>query len=347
MKPEDFTIGWISALPLELAAARGMLDTEHTDLHYNEGSNQYILGRIGHHNVVLTCLPMGRYGTIAAAVVAKEMQHTFPSVKIGLMVGIGGGVPKLPENDIRLGDVVVGRPTDTHGGVIQHDLGKATRDGGFRRVGALNGASTFLLNALAGLEAKHIQKGQKGHELLKHVSEMIEKNPTMRDQYEYQGTQDDRLFKASYPHGVGSTCAECDTSQLVHRGPARKIPEIHFGLIASGNQVIKDAETRDRLRGRVSDDGDGEILCFEMEAAGLLNDFPCLVIRGICDYADSHKNKEWQHRAAATAAAYAKELICFMACGQAVNSRTTQEMSPPKGKLSSLLLILSAQVAVL
>src|ERR1700709_746877 len=51
------------------------------------------------------------------------------------------------------------------------------------------------------------------------------------------------------------------------------------------------------------------ILCFEMEAAGLMDHFPCLVVRGICDYADSHKNKQWQEYAAATAAAYAKEIL--------------------------------------
>ncbi|KAJ5021737.1 hypothetical protein J3E73DRAFT_434813 [Bipolaris maydis] len=47
----------------------------------------------------------------------------------------------------------------------------------------------------------------------------------------------------------------------------------------------------------------GGVLCFEMEAAGLMNSFPCLVIRGICDYADSHKNKKWQPYAAGIAAA--------------------------------------------
>jgi nucleoside phosphorylase len=49
-----------------------------------------------------------------------------------------------------------------------------------------------------------------------------------------------------------------------------------------------------------------------MEAAGLMDNFPCLVIRGICDYADSHKNKQWQGYAAATAAAYAKELLSMI-----------------------------------
>lgn len=46
-----------------------------------------------------------------------------------------------------------------------------------------------------------------------------------------------------------------------------------------------------------------------MEAAGLMNRFPCLVIRGICDYSDSHKNKNRQGWAAMTAAAYTKDLL--------------------------------------
>jgi nucleoside phosphorylase len=62
---------------------------------------------------------------------------------------------------------------------------------------------------------------------------------------------------------------------------------IHYGTIASGNQVMKDGLERDRLSSEL-----GGVLCFEMEAAGLMNNLPSLVIRGICDYADSHKNKK-------------------------------------------------------
>lgn len=80
-------------------------------------------------------------------------------------------------------------------------------------------------------------------------------------------------------------------------------PAIHYGLIASANTLMKDAEIRD-----VFTEHHG-VLCFEMEAAGLMNHFPCLVIRGICDYSDTHKNKHWQGYAAMTAAAYAKDLL--------------------------------------
>ena len=104
------------------------------------------------------------------------------------------------------------------------------------------------------------------------------------------------------------------------------IPEIHYGTIASGNQVMRHGKTRERLR-RESD-----ILCFEMEAAGLMNNFPCLVIRGICDYADSHKNKRWQEYAALTAAAYAKELLYVMPDDQVTRIQTVAEATSVMGE---------------
>lgn len=82
-------------------------------------------------------------------------------------------------------------------------------------------------------------------------------------------------------------------------------PIIHYGLIASGNQVIKDSSARDEINRSLG----GQILCLEMEAAGVMNNFPCLVIRGICDYADSKKNDHWQEYAAGIAAAFTKEFL--------------------------------------
>ena len=327
MKHHDYTIGWICALPTEAAAAEGMLDEQHPNLpRSRHDMNQYILGKIGGHNVVIVCLPSGIYGTTSAAVVARDMQSSFPSIRLGLVVGIGGGVPKLPENDIRLGDVVVGQPTSTNGGVIQYDLGKTAQDGQFTRTGSLNSPPKILLTAVSRLRTKHLKKD---HELLKHVSQMVETYRTMEATYAYRDTEHDQLFEASYDHYPGSaTCTQCDNSRLVHREiGARNTPLIHYGLIASGNQVIKDARTRDSLREKLSKEGGGEILCFEMEAAGLMNDFPCLVIRGICDYADTHKNKDWQHRAAATAAAYAKELLHVIPSEQVADTRKVAEVT--------------------
>jgi len=97
-----------------------------------------------------------------------------------------------------------------------------------------------------------------------------------------------------------------DVEVLVHqrkRGKDDDDPHIHYGLIASANQLMMDATMRDKLA------LERNVLCFEMEAAGLMNHFPCLVIRGMSDYCDTHKNDTWQGYAAMTAAAYARELL--------------------------------------
>jgi len=79
----------------------------------------------------------------------------------------------------------------------------------------------------------------------------------------------------------------------------RTDPEIHYGTIVSGNTLIKDAAARDRISAGISED----YICFEIEAASLMNRFPRLMIRRICDYADSHKNDRWKRYASRTAAA--------------------------------------------
>lgn len=98
--------------------------------------------------------------------------------------------------------------------------------------------------------------------------------------------------------------SEHDTLDRINRDDDD--PIIHYGIIASGNRVIKSEQERDRLR------DDLGAICIEMEAAGLMDSFPCLIIRGICDYADFRKTKQWQPYAAMTAAACAKELLGFV-----------------------------------
>src|SRR6266516_7806846 len=128
---QDYSVGWICALPTEMAAAQAMLDEQHNPLQQDSHDhNTYTLGRIRAHNVTLACLLAGVTGTVSAARMATQMVSTFKSLRFGLMVGIGGGVPSQ-DNDIRLGDVVVSKPTETFGGVIQYDFGKTVQDGNF------------------------------------------------------------------------------------------------------------------------------------------------------------------------------------------------------------------------
>ncbi|CAI7574133.1 unnamed protein product [Penicillium manginii] len=294
---DDYTVAWICALPIEMAAAKAMLEEVHPDLPVHPSdTNQYILGQIGPHKIVLACLPHNVYGTTSAAVVATHILYAFRRIRIGLMVGIGGGVPS-EKNDIRLGDVVVSSPTGHFGGVIQHDLG------------SLNKPPPALLAAIARLRTDHLITDNK---ITQHIDKMLEKNPSMRSAYACLDPGQDQLFEAEYDHfGSAATCGPCDPSRRIERNPRLTgCPKIHYGLIASGNQVVRHGMTRDRLAEEFG------VLCFEMEAAGLMDNFPCLVIRGICDYADSHKNKDWQGYAAATATGYAKDLLSVVSVAQ-------------------------------
>jgi nucleoside phosphorylase len=313
LRIQDYTVGWVCALPIELAAGTEMLDEEHQDLpHDSSDSNIYTLGRIGEHNVILARPPAGRIGTNSAATVATQMRSKFPSLRFGLMVGIGGGVPSA-ESDVRLGDVVISQPSMEHGGVVQHDFGM-TGPRGFTRTGSLNAPPHVLLSALAKLRANHLRRKSNPSKYLSAISHI--------PYFAHSNAGPDILFEPTYNHIEGPTCDQCSKDRLVERTPrGNQEIVVYYGTIASGNQVMKDGVTRDRLSAEL-----GGILCFEMEAAGLMNNFPCLVIRGICDYADSHKNKRWQPYAAATAAACAKELLSIVPTAEVTKTRTIGEV---------------------
>jgi nucleoside phosphorylase len=284
----DYTVGWICAIGIELRKSQKMFDEIYKE-GYGHGAdnNLYTLGRIGHYNVVMCCLPKGQYGTCSATKIATRMMNKFPKIKIGLLVGIAGGLPN-ENDDIRLGDVIVSTPNKQHGGVVQYDMGKVTIDG-FQRTGYLNAPPEKLLAALNKMPSH---------------GTTIENRPSVS----YPGESLDRLYKPTYAHVAGNkTCKDCDEQQLLERDPGNRGsgPHVFYGTIASGDSVIKDAATRDMLVQR------HQVLCFEMEAAGLMcTNFPCLVVRGISDYADSHKNDEWASYAAAAAATYAKDFLC-------------------------------------
>lgn len=306
---DEYTVGWVCALTDELTAAQEMLDEEHQDPVQNgNDSNIYTLGCIGGHNIVLACLPAGQMGTNSAAAVAMQMKNTFPAIRFGLMVGIGGGVPSN-DTDVRLGDVVVSQPEKGHGGVVQYDFGKSTPSG-FKRTGFLNTPPLFLLSAVTKLRSN---LDRRRVSLTPHLLKLSNLPKFSRDQ-----AGSDVLFEPEYAHAGGGSCVTCPAARMIEREErASSTPVIHYGTIASGNQVMRDGMERDK----VSAEFEG-VLCFEMEAAGLMNNFPCLVIRGICDYSDSHKNKTWQPYAAGTAAAYAKELLLVIPAADVANTQT-------------------------
>ncbi|KAF2220206.1 hypothetical protein BDZ85DRAFT_33069 [Elsinoe ampelina] len=307
LRPEDYQIGWVCPLKVEYLAAKCMLDELHEGFAQPESDhNVYELGEIHKHNVVL-CRLSTTGNTITASSVT-HMRRTFPNLKFALLVGIGGGVPTITSNgEIRLGHVVVGKPTGSHSGCIQYDSGKAKR-GLFERTGYIPAPPRILTNAANKVEEMLEWEGPDA--LLDNVK-LVKKipNPQARKQFEYPGGYEDRLFPSNVQHvkeQLECEDAGCDLSTYVPRPKTAGSSGafvLHMGTIATGNAVIKDAYLRDTLS---RNDG---IICFEMEAAGALTSIECLVVRGISDYCDSHKNDRWQGFASINAAAFAREVL--------------------------------------
>ncbi|KAK6814755.1 hypothetical protein RU639_009765 [Aspergillus parasiticus] len=279
----DYLVGWICALPLEAAAATALLDEEHPPLDQDPGDmNAYTLGRIGRHNIVIGCLPLGTIGESPATAVAKDMLRSFPNIKIGFMVGIGGGAPgpasEKPEDDIRLGDIVVSKPGPGHGGVIQYDYGKTLSEGEFIDIGYLNRPPNVILTALTKLISRNELEGSS---VPRQVTDMGKKYPRKCQEWKYQGVENDQLFVESFRHpDIDRSCKDIHCAESEDRLVSRKprcstAPVVHCGLIASGNQVMRDAVAREKLRKKH----------------------------------DSHKDKRWQPYAAAVSAAFTKELL--------------------------------------
>ncbi|TIA61170.1 WD40 repeat-like protein [Aureobasidium pullulans] len=275
---EDYVVGWICPMRVEYTAALLMLDEEHEILGQDVADeNIYTLGSINGHNVALATLP--KTGNSPTARVMTNMSRTFQALRFYLLVGIGGGIPvRTDEGPVRLGDVIVSE------GVIQHDRGKFEASG-FKLKGTLAPPPQVLLAATNTLLAK-------------------------RDM-----TDDDPLLEHLSRIDTRATCdeAKCDPTKRILRGPSNETVDsqvveqpditIHQGTILSGETVMKNGAQRDAIAKPL------DAICYECEAAGAMSSVPCLVVRGISDYADSHKNDDWHGFGSAVAAAYARQLF--------------------------------------
>ncbi|KAI0435292.1 hypothetical protein F5Y09DRAFT_3403 [Xylaria sp. FL1042] len=326
----EIPIAIICALPLEADAVLAVFD-HHWDIQLfgnMEGDkNAYSVGRIGCHNVVLVHMPgMGR---TPAATVATSCRTSFPGISLALVVGICGAVPfGRHSTEIVLGDVVI---SDR---LVVYDFGRQFPDKFMRKEETHDSARKppeEIRNFLSKIKVRMRQtilQNRTGS----HLEALI------RSGYPpYPGVHEDRLFEPSYRHRHQrpSECAHCTSSEplngsvcdiaristcdvlgcdlrklvarqrhsLIVSGVRSWLPGIHFGAYASGDRVMKSGEHRDEIADRE------EVIAFEMEGAGVWEIFPCIIIKGVCDYADSHKNKKWQGYAAVTAAACLKAFL--------------------------------------
>ncbi|KAL8903006.1 MAG: hypothetical protein Q9207_004213 [Kuettlingeria erythrocarpa] len=285
----DYHVAWICPVAdIELLPARLMLDEEYPtpsyDTHYDE--NTYICGTIKGHTVVVATCPQGETGNVNAGRLTGPMFKTFPNIRMAVLVGIGGGIPR-PEvsedslKDIHLADVAVGWPADGKPACVYHDRGRA-KVGNFELLGTMADPDWRLTNALGFLASDHKLGRAKFQDQLDRLRNHKE--------FAHPGLEHDRLFRAEYQH-IGdyrSRCAACDMKELVQR-PSRTEDNrskfvFHCGRIATGNSVIQDGELRDQISSRF--------------------------IRGISNYADSHNSDVWRSYAAGKAAAFARTLLC-------------------------------------
>ncbi|VUC36652.1 unnamed protein product [Clonostachys rosea] len=283
---QHYKVGIICALEKELRAVRALFDSEHGKLKKERGDdNYYRLGTMGNKMVVTACLPAGEYGASSAASVASNMKRSFPELQFCLVVGIAGGAPS-EQNDIRLGDVVVGIPQG-RSAMVQYDLGKHKEGNVFEPTGALRGPPRSLTAAI-----NDIRSSPNPPSLGPYLDEVTKRLP------QYCRPAEEDILYESCNIACQSLPGAYPGDYVRQRHP--RPTTIHYGPIGSGNSVIKNASRRDSLA------REHGVLCFEMEAAGVANVISCLVIRGICDYCDVYKNDDWQEYAAANAAAYAK-----------------------------------------
>ncbi|KXX76904.1 hypothetical protein MMYC01_207520 [Madurella mycetomatis] len=271
--PNLYTIGWIAALGIKRAAVITLLDERHDEprgfSQHPSDVNSYAWGRMGKHNIVIASPVAGVYGTTSAATTASSLLYSMPEIKIGLL------------------------PDGATGGVVQYGLAKAKSNNERERKVFLNKPPSVRLHVLSAMQADYFISGSKVPSLLEEMwttyPQMVKSTKTIPEFA--QGPENDRLSHASCQHVDGSDCPKGDQNEEVHRDARDSMdPEVHYGVIASRNTLVKDATTRDELADYFGQD----CLCVEMEAAGLMNHFLCI------------------RYASATAAAFGKELLDYV-----------------------------------
>ncbi|CAI7622461.1 unnamed protein product [Penicillium glandicola] len=304
---DAFELAVICALAHEADAVLALFDRDWDEegTHYGRAdsdTNVYSHGLLGSHNVVLIHMP--RIGKVPAAMVASSCRASYPNLQVALIVGICGSVPFGPRGEeIILGDIIISNS------ILESDFGRQFTDR-FEPKGkpmeTLWRASAEIRALYAKLESLRSRRSLSA-KLTGHIT-TLQNEPELGAKY--PGIAYDILFEGKFLHTNNDESCEktgCDGS-LVLRNRLQQAgefprPAIYCGRMASSDTVMRSAQTRDLLAEKYG------VIAFEMESAGVWDSIPCFVIKGVCDYADSHKNKRWQHYAAATAAACAKAIV--------------------------------------
>ena len=272
-------------------------------------NNYYFYGDLNGHNVVIAPMPVAQPGKVSAQMLVAPLSSSFPKIRIALFVGIGGGVPRCPSpvdamDDIRLGDVVIGWADPGVPAVVEYDSARFRSIDDRDLLAIVENPNRTLITHLTPFLSNRVLGDRPG----------FDKNlKRLKDEpgYQHPGLENDILFAADYKHTKvqgeeDPRCEACDKSRVVERAARETTKAIfHRGTILSGDLVMMNAQDRDILSRKYHD-----AKVFEMEAAAIMATTHCLVVRGVSDYSDSHKSPRWKKYAAATAACFARELLC-------------------------------------
>ncbi|KAF5710521.1 calcium-independent phospholipase A2 [Fusarium mundagurra] len=318
LDPTLYTIAWIAPLEIEAQAALRMLDNRHDGRFPVNRGDDYIFsaGDINGHNIIIATLPAGQeYGTGSAAALASQVKKFFTNLWFGLLVGVAAGLPNLrktPPIDIRLGDVLVGLSEGDRAGVVAYDLGKETTEGFqlLRSGQVLANTETVVLSAIGSIKIMAPDD----------TDIFLPFYDSVKDKEHSSGTFADPGQEKDVFYDIDDNGVDRPVQRL--QRPTNRRNRVWYGSIGSGDKMIENTLKRNETRDRYG------VIGLEMAAAGTMNRIPVGVIRGVCDYADQHKNKEWQPYAAAMAAAYAKAVIYELGPGKAASSSGKQLVSP-------------------
>jgi len=300
---DNYTVAWIAVLPIEAEAALGMLDKQHDGQFESVRGDDYIYvgGEINGHNVVVATWPAGQnYGVGAAAALVNQVKTRFSNIWFALLVGVAAGLPNLSSSDptrhrdIRLGDVLVCVPDKANSGIIHYDLGRDT-EAGFLLNGRQAETPAIVRAAIGNIQLTKKKPYKRGNEFARYLDAF--QQAAEDNQFRCPSQDTDQLFVSS----VDATAPPVPVSREAREESERT--RVWYGNIGSGNSMMRNPRRRDELRDT------HDLIGLEMEAAGIMNTLPTGVIRGVCDYGDGQKNKDWQPYAAAVAAVYAKGIL--------------------------------------
>ncbi|KAL8366316.1 hypothetical protein RB595_004877 [Gaeumannomyces hyphopodioides] len=352
-----FHLAIICALRIESDAVRLLFDDIYEKKYGREtgDTNTYTTGRIGNHAVVLLLLP--GIGMEASAAGARSLQSSYTNIKLALIVGVCGGLPQIRGRDAFLGDVIISKS------ILNHDFGRRYPDKFVVRstedtLGQTNNDIRGLLELLEGKdELGRLQKKARAN-LVTLQAAATAADKEWGTSYSPPTDATDRMFRADYEHSHHrEDCDDCDADppRFCERAsrlscddvgcktrlctprknrqqerPVELVPQVFMGRVASGNAVMKSGKHRDAVA------KEHDVIAFEMEGAGAWKEVPCIVVKGICDYADSHKNKEWQNFAAATAASVAAAILDrYEVAGGAMEGVSDERRSNSDGRNSN------------